>query len=484
MNFLNKIRHYHFEFYHFIILISVLIISQVILSYTNVSSTEDLLATSLEHYRLETAERQAEFTTIALEQVIHQNLLLKNTPQFSRDVLVETLEFIIKQQKLQRNVNDICIVIPYENEVLSLEDGSSVYELIFNNRFIETQSSNTIAVQLFNSNKPSLLFDENIITVSDNKSLFHVLVPFTLKGEVAGAVYLYIQPNISSMAQVISSSFSQTSAIVSLIILLALLIVFLITTYVVKERDNAQAILFAQKEIQIKNSIEAKKEAAFTKRIYHAHHKAEKVVGFIKEDLRNLGNNNLLDMKIKISKYANFIGRVIYDMKTYNPPINVIRNRNFNTNLNHVIRFVVNNIIKRSYKNNEELDIKLILDDLIPDLHVNEYVIWEVFEPLIQNSIEHSKVEQLEINIITKLNIDNGNISCDIFDNGGGIDEYLLKLNSENIQNIFLENSSTHSQNHNRGYGCFIAYENSKKCGWKITAENYLSGAKFKINIS
>ena len=29
------------------------------------------------------------------------------------------------------------------------------------------------------------------------------------------------------------------------------------------------------------------KELIFTKRIYHTHHKAEKIMGFIKEDLRH-----------------------------------------------------------------------------------------------------------------------------------------------------------------------------------------------------
>lgn len=67
-------------------------------------------------------------------------------------------------------------------------------------------------------------------------------------------------------------------------------------------------------------------------------------MGFIKEDLRKLSSENINEIKYRVSKYSNFISRVIYDMKWYDPPIQTIRNAMFKTNLNEVIKFIVNNI--------------------------------------------------------------------------------------------------------------------------------------------
>jgi len=483
MDILEKIRHYHFEFYHFLILISVLILSQVVLSYTNLNSTEDLLSSTLDYYKLETAERQAEFTTIALEQIIHQNIVINNDPDYSKEVLVESLEFIIKQQKLQKNVNEILILFPYKNQVLSFESGYNVYDFVFNKNVNDEGNKHIKATNLFTDNKTNLFFEEDIITVSDEQSVFHVLVPFTLKGEIVGAVYLNIQPNISSIASIISSSFSKTGAAVSIIILLSLLAVFMITTYVVRERDNAQAVLFAKREDEIKERTELIKEAAFTKRIYHAHHKAEKIVGFIKEDLRTLKESNCSSIKTKISRYTNFIGRVIYDMKTYNPPISVIRNKNFKSNLNDIIEFIVKNIILRSSKINDQVNFIFNFDINIPLVNINEYVMWEIFEPLIQNAIDHNPDKQLDISLITKFNRKENVIICEISDNGKGFTEELLELDEEGNKKIFLEHATTKRENNNNGYGCFIANENVKRCGWIIDAENHSDGAKFTIKI-
>ena len=38
----------------------------------------------------------------------------------------------------------------------------------------------------------------------------------------------------------------------------------------------------------MKKQIRLEKESLFTRRIYHTHHKAEKIMGFIKEDVRRM----------------------------------------------------------------------------------------------------------------------------------------------------------------------------------------------------
>ena len=65
-------------------------------------------------------------------------------------------------------------------------------------------------------------------------------------------------------------------------------------------------------------------------------------MGFINEDLENVDEKNIKEIKYRVSKYANFISRVIYDMKWYSPPIQTIRNQTFLTNLNELLKFIIN----------------------------------------------------------------------------------------------------------------------------------------------
>ena len=48
-----------------------------------------------------------------------------------------------------------------------------------------------------------------------------------------------------------------------------------------------------------------------------------------------------MKLRNRVSKYSNFISRVIYDMKWYDPPLQTIRNPIFRTDLNEVIQFIV-----------------------------------------------------------------------------------------------------------------------------------------------
>ena len=91
--------------------------------------------------------------------------------------------------------------------------------------------------------------------------------------------------------------------------MLGLLAIYLITSYSLRERDRTQALFFSEREQHIKEQIAYEKESHFTKRIYHAHHKAEKVMGFIKEDLKRIVGIENEDIKFRALKYANFISQ-------------------------------------------------------------------------------------------------------------------------------------------------------------------------------
>jgi sensor histidine kinase regulating citrate/malate metabolism len=90
----------------------------------------------------------------------------------------------------------------------------------------------------------------------------------------------------------------------------------------------------------------------------------------------------------------------------------------------------------------------------------------------------------LIIKVCTKYDPEkNTSVLC-IEDNGKGIEKDLLEVNSEGIKKIFIENVTTKTKEmQNSGYGCYIAYEMAKRCGWEIDAQNLNKGCRFTITI-
>jgi light-regulated signal transduction histidine kinase (bacteriophytochrome) len=240
-----------------------------------------------------------------------------------------------------------------------------------------------------------------------------------------------------------------------------------------------QQLLFEEQKLHLAEQINHQKEMLFTKRIYHTHHKAEKIVGFIKEDLRSLTTENIGIIKNRIGKYASFIARVIYDMKWYDPPIQTIRSPLFRTNVNEGIQFIVENIFQRVSDNRPAVKFELQLDPMMPEVAINEYVIWEVLEPIIQNSVDHAGVESKVVTIKTEYNPALRQSIITIADNGTGIRPDLLEIDGSGIKKIFQEQvtSGTLPGKEHSGYGCYIAYElATQRFGWKIDAENLPAG--------
>jgi signal transduction histidine kinase len=329
-----------------------------------------------------------------------------------------------------------------------------------------------------------MMKSEMTTSLQEEQSLFHVYVPLVPYGEYSGAVYLKIRPDVSFISRQILSSFNKTVLIFSSLILMGLLGMFYISTYTIIDRDEARELLYKEREEHLMEHINQKKEFLFTKRIYHTHHKAEKVMGFINEDLENAETSNFSEIKYRISKYANFISRVIYDMKWYNPPIQTIRNSIFRTNLNEVLKFIINNIFLRISYPVKTIKYYFNLDDNLPIVSVNEFVVWEIIEPLIQNSIDHSNKDIVIITMSTKYDPGTNTSKLTIEDNGPGIIPDLLEKSQGGIKRIFLENISTKEEEKNCGYGCYLAYEISKRCGWEIETENHiLGGAVFTLTI-
>lgn len=487
MNILTKIKAYHFEIRHLIIVFTVLVLFQTILSYINTTSTSNQLSKTMELYRKDSAERLADLTTTSLELLLEHSLQNIQNTEKSRRGTIRAFNIILSQQSLQQNVNEICILISSNNDIYAIDDGTDLYSFFFDNKFpdVTGKTIHASAIVRYSEIKQEIIKTEQIYSFLEGSFTFHIFVPFVPMGELMGAIYMKIEPDFSNIAEEISATYNETGAIFSALILLALLAMFYMSSYMVKERDLAQQQLFEERKIKIKQQIERQKEAIFTQRIYHAHHKAEKIMGFIKIDLKSLSGQIQKNVLNKLIKYANFISRVIYDMKSYEPPVDVIRNPMFKTNINEVIQFVILNIFGRVYKRGKLYKFKLELDDKLPLVPVNEYIVWEIIEPLVQNSIDHNRGKRITIKIKTKYNSRENISTIVIEDDGFGIKEEFLQPDENGIKKIFLEHTTIKEQQQNSGYGCHLAYEiTNNRCGWSLDAENIeTGGARFIITV-
>ncbi len=484
---LDKFRKYHFEFKHITIIFIILLCFQVFVSLINNSSIKNLLGQTQEWYQKDSAEKMANLTTTSLELILETLDRQARLTEEDKNRLIESFNIIFSQQLLQHNIQEMCLLVDGSGHITAIDDGRQLFNYLFSG-FRSSQNSDsyhTAAIKYYQSYQENIKNTEQILSVKADENTFYTFVPFILRGEYKGAVYVKNTADFSFITSQIISSFDETFLIYLSLISLGLLSMYFVSTYTVRERDEAQKLFLIEQENHIKKQINYEKELVFTKRIYHTHHKAEKVMGFIKGDLATLSPDNIKNVKYRVTKYANFISRIIYDMKWFDPPIQTIRNQIFKTNINDVIKFIVEHIFLRSYAKSISYNINLDLDETIPVLGINEFVIWEIIEPLIQNSIDHSNNPDTEIVISTKFDPDRKKIILKIIDNGQGIMPALLAENDRGVRKIFEENISTKKETlKNTGYGCYISSEISRRCGWKLDAANLPEGGcEFIINI-
>ena len=486
-NIIKKIKYVKFGWKHLLIIFTTLIIFQVFVSHLQQKTLQDLLSDTMDWYKQNSAEQIGNLTTTSLELLLESDPMENSGDKISRSKnLIHALNSILKQPLMKRNVEEMCVILPHNEKFIAMDLGQTLYSYFYDHRLSDT-SVNPIynqAVEQYAKIHNEMLKSELITSFKVEQNIFHVYIPLVPYGEYEGAVYLKIHPDVSAISQQIMASFNQTVLIFFSLILIGLLAMFYISTYTIVERDGARELLYQERESHLKEHIAQKKEHLFTKRIYHTHHKAEKVMGFINEDLENITENNIKEIRYRISKYANFIARVIYDMKWYNPPLQTIRNAIFKTDLNEVLKFIVKNIFLRTSLQVKSIKINFNLDEKLPYVSVNEFVVWEIIEPLIQNSIDHSEKEIVNIKISTLYNCDERISYLTIEDDGKGIRSDLLELNEFGVKRIFLENITTKEEDKNSGYGCYIAYEISKRCGWELDVENFEGeGCKFILLI-
>ena len=484
MKIFEKIKNhtYNFEIKHFITLFAVILVFQVVVGYLNKYSSRKLISQTRQLYKRDAAERVGNLTTNSFELLLEQKLL--DPKEEEKLQIIRAFNILFSQQLLQNNIQEICLLISKNNKINSIDNGRDLYHY-----FLEDQPINNhyefsnFSQDRYTRIEQKIRDNERIYSFVDDNNSFHVFVPFVPRGELEGVVYLNMRPSLKSLNKAISFSYREINAIFTILILFGLLAMFYITSYTIEDRDLAREKLFKMREEKIKNQVANEKEALFTKRIHHAHHKAEKIMGFIREEINSLTKDNIKKFKYITSKYASFVSRVIYNMKWHDSPIHASRGALFRSDINEVLKFLVKHVFKRTSSPQQNYSFEFDLDDNLPKISVNEYVMWESFEPLINNAIDHNRDININILIKTRYYLDDQEIKVIIQDNGNGIREDLLEENDEGVKKLFLE-KFTEKDTENAGYGCYIAYHIArKKCGWNIDAENLEEGCRFIITI-
>ncbi len=486
---IEKFKEYHFQFKHLTVIFIVLFVFQIIISFINKSSIQSFFNSTQNWYQKDSAERLANLTSTTFELLLETINNKNYIDSEEQNRITKAFDIIFSQEVLQHNIEEMCIFIEKKNKFYVINDGKTLFKVLYIDSTSNVASPDNFsqAVSLYRNVHKFLISNEQIRSIITNSRTFNTFVPLVLRGEYIGAVYMRNTPDLSFISSQIMMNYDETSVLYLALISLGLLSMYFVSSYTVKERDEAQKLLFEEHEKNIKKQITFEKELAFTKRIYHTHHKAEKIVGFIKGDLKLLSPENINTVKFRVSKYANFISRIIYDMKWYEPPVQAIRNPNFKTNINEVMKFIVEHIFLRSFKKSSLFNIKLELDDILPLVQVNEFVVWEIIEPLIQNSIDHAGIPKIEINIKTIYDDNCKKSKIIISDNGFGISAGLMEINTKGFKKIFEENISTKkAEMRNTGYGCYLAHEFCTRCGWKLDVDNLPgnSGCAFTITIN
>ncbi len=474
-------RQYRFEIRHLTVLFFVLIVFQTVISFVHKISLQKILFRTQEWYQQDSAERLANLTTTSLELLLEAKSKNQTLPQPEINKIVGNLNIILSQQYLHQNVQEICLLVKIDSAIIAIDDGQALYSYIFGGlkNIPASQWNHSEAISMYTLIREEFRSRERIQTIVADKQIFHIFVPFVPRGEFAGAIYMKNKPDFTVITNEMISTYDETAITYTALIFFGLLAMFFISTYTLRERNRAQELLFEEQKRHLAEQINIQNELLFTKRIYHTHHKAEKIMGFIKEDMRVLTESNIDLIKRRITKYANFIARVIYDMKWYDPPVQTIRSQIFKTDVNQVLTFLVEHVFKRISSASDMVRYTLELDENLPIININEYVIWEVFEPIIQNCIDHAGNNAVVVTIKTEFNVATEEYFVRIMDNGSGIEPWLLEKSDDGLKRIFLEHTSTKRVGNEKhsGYGCYIAYEITRqRLGWDLDVENLQGG--------
>lgn len=480
-NLKSKLSQHRFEINHILVFFAIVISFQVLLIFFQNSLVTNFLNDAQRWFQKYHAERIAIVTSASLENLFENQQRIRSEGKPVEAPAIYSVNVFFKQLVLQRGIEEIALILLKDDRIYLVSNGQQM-DAFFSGTLPPYAPSPSHApnagVTYFMTVRDDMLRTERILSDVVDQRTFNVLVPFVPYGEYVGALYVRVSPDFTLLTDEVQSNFDKVSFAFSALVLFGLIVMYVVSTNAVRERNEVRERLFVEHQANLEKQIRLEKESIFTKRIYHTHHKAEKIMGFIKNDVRMMSPDNLDESKRRVIAYSNFISRIIYDMKWYDQDINTIVNPVFRSNINDILTFIVQNVFLRISSRNDMFSFRFDLDPCLPAVPVNEFIIWEILEPLIQNCIDHGAQNELTITLTTKHDPKTNMSTVQIRDTGVGVPVELLERNSRGVRRIFEEklNGGTKTGEHS-GYGCHIAYQMAVgKCGWELDADNLREG--------
>jgi hypothetical protein len=480
-NLKSKLSQHRFEINHILVFFIVVILFQVVLVFFQKTLVTNFLNDAQRWFQKYHAERIAVVTSASLENLFENQQRMRLEGKVDEPQTIYSVNVFFKQLVLQRNIEEIALILLKDEHIYLVSNGQDMSDFFRGTLTAYDQMPHQApdaGVTYFSSVREEMVRSERILSDVVDQKTFNVLVPFVPYGEYVGALYIRIAPDFTLLTDEVQSNFDRVSFAFSALVVLGLIVMYVVSSNAVRERNEARERLFEEHQANLEKQIRLEKESIFTKRIYHTHHKAEKIMGFIKNDVRLMSSANLEESKHRVIAYSNFISRIIYDMKWYDQDINTIVNPVFHSDINAIITFIVDNVFLRISSRNDMFAFTRDLDSRVPAVPVNEFIIWEILEPLIQNSIDHAAEAPVRITLTTRFDPETNTSTVRIQDTGVGIPAALLERDNRGVRRIFEEKklAGTASASHS-GYGCHIAYQMAVgKCGWDLDAENLPEG--------
>jgi len=195
------------------------------------------------------------------------------------------------------------------------------------------------------------------------------------------------------------------------------------------------------------------------------------IMGYIELiQLKNETSSYIKEKLENIKKQTIRIKNIIDDVKQINPEKSHTK---FEIDLSNLLEKLIK--IKTNKKENQLIYFEKQFIDKSLIVFGNHFALWQVFEYIIDNSIEainEKKIENGKIKIILKKSIDNTQVIVETIDNGGGF---------KNVEKAFDPFFTTKKRTQNKGIGLSIAYNLIKEHKGNIFISNYEKGAKVTV---
>ena len=188
----------------------------------------------------------------------------------------------------------------------------------------------------------------------------------------------------------------------------------------------------------------------------------------LREDVSPYVKNKLTEIKSQSMR----IRDIISELNQLNPESNKTK---LEINLSNLLDKLIK-ILSAKKENHQILFQKAFGDDSI-NIYGNHFSLWQVFEGVIENSIEAIHERQIENGSITiklRRSIDNSRAITEIIDNGGGF---------ENIDKAFDPFFTTKDRTKKKGIGLSISYNLIQEHKGSISISNYENGALVIISL-